>query len=292
MIVPPLLDLKDQKFNMLTVLERGENRGRWVMWLCKCDCGNLATIRGSHLTNNNTTSCGCVKTFDLVGNSYGRLKVLERLGPGTLREIHWLCQCECGNLSTPTTSSLTGGHTESCGCLGREKVVAANTGRSKYNGFNSDSRIYKIWHGIKQRCYNPNCGDSRNYGGRGIAMWPGWYTDIQAFADYVKEAPSPKHTIDRIDNDGDYAPGNIRWGTKKQQANNTRTNHRITYKGRTQTLTEWSEETGVSCAAITYRLYRRNPRMTIEKAFCTPMQERKRKSENTTKVSDGVANAA
>ena len=107
------------------------------------------------------------------------------------------------------------------------------------------TREYKIWEGIKKRCYSPTCKIYSYYGGRGITMCEEWRNDFMSFYNDMGTRPSPKHSLDRIDNDKGYCKDNCRWVTKEVQANNTRTNVFIEYKGKRQTLAQWSKELGI-----------------------------------------------
>lgn len=113
---------------------------------------------------------------------------------------------------------------------------------------------YLVWINIRRRCYNPNHKSYSDYGGRGIRLCTNWYASFLSFYKYIGKRPSKQHSLDRIDNDGNYEPGNVRWATAKEQANNMRSNHRITIGGRTQTLTQWSMERQISPWAVSKRL--------------------------------------
>lgn len=116
-------------------------------------------------------------------------------------------------------------------------------------------RILGIFNGMKQRCYNKNSTKYHRYGGRGITICDEWLKNPQSFVDWsMDNGYADNLTIDRINNDGNYEPSNCRWATKKEQANNTSTNHRITYNGETHTLKEWSEKLGISYQTLMIRL--------------------------------------
>lgn len=127
------------------------------------------------------------------------------------------CQCLCGNRITALGKSLRGGNTRSCGCKQRE--AAGSLRRS--HGL-SKTVEYRIWKGMKDRCYNPNDEEFVNYGGRGIAVCDEWVNDFERFLKDVGPRPSPELTIDRIDNNIGYRPGNVRWATRADQVRNTR----------------------------------------------------------------------
>lgn len=130
-----LIDLTGQQFGYLTVIERVENIGKQVRWLCRCKCGNEKIVYGTNLRRGLTTSCGCYrkekltqeKLQDLTGQKFGRLTVigLHHYDP-ELRHYHWECECECGGRTIVYSGHLKSGHTQSCGCInskGEEKIA-------------------------------------------------------------------------------------------------------------------------------------------------------------------------
>lgn len=125
---------------------------------------------------------------------------------------------------------------------------------------------YRAWQEIKTRC-SEQSKYFRNYAGRGITMHPAWRTDFQSFLAHVGRRPSPLHSIDRIDNDGNYEPGNVRWATTKEQHRNKRTNRKVEFRGQVKTLAEWSEILGVQYATIRHRV---NVGWPIEAALTKP----------------------
>jgi hypothetical protein len=125
---------------------------------------------------------------------------------------------------------------------------------------------YLVWAAMKRRCYNPNVKGFKNYGGRGIRVCDEWIASFDVFISDMGKRPSKKHTIDRIRNSGDYEPGNCKWSTRFEQANNKRDNVNITVNGATKTIAGWSRETGLSESAIRWRL---NNGINPEKAVTT-----------------------
>ena len=148
---------------------------------------------------------------DLTGQAFGLLTVLER-APNTAqsRQAHWLCVCACGKETVVNGSSLRRGRTRSCGC-----------GRIRH-GLAGKTPEYHVWEGIKQRCLNPNHARYEYWGGRGVTVCQRWAESFEAFYADMCPRPSPGHSIDRVDNDGNYEPGNCRWATASQQQRNRR----------------------------------------------------------------------
>ena len=186
---------------------------------------------------------------DITRKKFGRLTAIGPVRRDERCKIYWLVICQCGTESVVHSDSLVRGLTKSCGCLQAEVTSAM----SYKHGMGSTPE-YKAWEGMKQRCENQNEPEYKNYGQRGIRVE--YESFMQFFAD-VGNRPSPKHTIDRADNDGNYAPGNCRWATRKEQMRNYRGNINITHRGKTQCIAAWSEETGVSYTTIRDR-YRKD----------------------------------
>lgn len=154
------------------------------------------------------------KTKDLTGKKFGKLSVVEMCGKSKAGQSLWLCVCDCGNKTTVQYGNLTSGYTKSCGCL---------RGRPKQTGM-SHTRIYHIWYGMKQRCYNPKSPKYKNWGGRGITLCDEWKDDFFAFRDWaIANGYREDLTIDRINVNGNYEPSNCRWATLQEQGSNKRT---------------------------------------------------------------------
>ena len=158
--------------------------------------------------------------IQLEGQRFGRLTVLSRSINNTHRHSRWLCLCECGTEKIVAIGHLRTGGVKSCGCLRRE--VVTNT-KTKHGGAYSSE--YTSWAGMFQRCTNPKNQDYADYGGRGIQVWKAW-KDFRNFLKDVGPKPSPKLSLDRINNEGNYEPGNVRWATQAQQVRNSRKRRR------------------------------------------------------------------
>lgn len=161
----------------------------------------------------------------------------------------WLCRCSCGQTKVISRSNLISGTTKSCGCLNDETRVARLT---KHNM--ARTRLYHIWHGMKQRCTNPKDHDYSRYGGRGITICAEWM-HFEAFKEWASaNGYRDDLTIDRINVHGNYDPTNCRWATVKEQNSNKSNARLLTYNGKTQSITAWAEELGIDRHRIFQRL--------------------------------------
>lgn len=207
------------------------------------------------------------KIINLIGKKFGRLTVLSRSDNKVLKSgaviPMWLCKCSCGSLVTVQGNNLRNLKTLSCGCLQKEKASACKHGQARRK---KNSRLYGIWCGIKSRCYNKNNKSYKYYGERGISVCKEWQ-QFEAFMEWAM-ANNYSHTltIDRINVNGNYEPSNCRWVTRKEQSQNTRENHYITFNNTTKTLTEWSECKKIPAPTILARLKRG---WSVEKTLTT-----------------------
>jgi hypothetical protein len=157
-------------------------------------------------------------------------------------------RCDCGTVKIVRLGDMRSGSTVSCGCWRDEKAVADATIHGER--FTPE---YEAWAQMNSRCSNPNHRQWHRYGGRGIKVCDEWKDDFLAFLAHAGKRPSPEHSIDRIDNDGDYRPGNVRWATRKEQCRNKGNNTWINYKGERRLVIDVCEELGLSYQAIMKR---------------------------------------
>ena len=205
---------------------------------------------------------------DLVGQKFGRLTVAEQL-PRTGKLRVWRCRCDCGELKDVITARLRNGNVKSCGCYRRARGVEHGRTINRKHGEGSnghESAEYQTWGAMLSRCNNPNHVMYPDYGARGIKVCERWRRFENFLADVGRRPPGrtgdrPTYSIDRIDNDGDYEPGNVRWATHIEQNNNqrsrrfyTRAKKTISIGSETRTLTEWLDLRGVARATYYSRI--------------------------------------
>lgn len=187
---------------------------------------------------------------DLTNREFGRLIVKYRVESKNGR-AQWFCECKCGKTTIAAGKYIISGQTRSCGCLHLEKIAKGNP----KHGMNRTPE-HIAWKRMKARCYNIKGPDFADYGARGIVVCDGWLHSFANFYANVGPRPSPQHSIDRINNNGNYEPGNVRWATSTQQARNKRNNHHITFNNETLTIPEWAEKLNVPYARLVMRFYK------------------------------------
>lgn len=192
------------------------------------------------------------KPLQLIGKTFGRLTVIDQ-AENKNGFTYWKCRCSCGNIVTIKGVNLKIGKTKSCGCLNRDVVIQRN--KDNADGKYRNSRLYRIYYGMRTRCYNKDDIGYKAYGSRGITICDEWLNDFLVFQDWaLKNGYQDNLSIDRINNDGNYEPSNCRWVDGKTQSNNRRSNRIIEYNGEERTVAEWSALTGIGRNIIYSRL--------------------------------------
>lgn len=200
------------------------------------------------------------KVIDLTNQRFGRLVALSRASA-----THWLCQCDCGKQKPVREHALRFQGTISCGCFRQE--TAAATGRRtalkhghKVGGLETPE--YKAWRSLIYRCHNKNAANYHRYGGRGIAVDPRWL-GVHGFESFFEDMgtrpPTPPgwkryYSIERKKNELGYSKENCEWAAPKTQQRNRRSNHLLTFNGKTQTITAWAEALGMSKVTLRWRV--------------------------------------
>lgn len=205
------------------------------------------------------------------GDRYGRLTIEKEIEPIDKRRM-FVCKCDCGNKTTVSRNNLRSGHTTSCGCYKKERMVEGNI---KHGDFGT--RLYGIWNGTRNRCNNKKVRAYKNYGGRGIKVCKEWENSYISFKKWALENGYTENlTIERKNVNGNYEPSNCKWATVKEQGNNKTSNRNITYKGVTKTLQQWSDKFGFEKGTLRTRLENHS----IEESLETPVGAMKRKVVN------------
>lgn len=204
--------------------------------------------------------------MNLAGQRFGRLTAIE-LVAGRGRP-YWMCRCDCGNTKTVSTSKLRSGNTSSCGCYRTETTRRRSFKHGRYR-----SDLHGIWSHMKRRCHNPRDDAYHNYGGRGIAVCERWRNSFSDWLADVGERPSPLHTIERIDNNGNYEPGNVRWAPRAEQNSNTRKCVMLSLNGKRQSISAWERELAFKAGTIKARILAGWPH---EVALTTPLKYKRR----------------
>src|SRR3990167_4481698 len=218
---------------------------------------------------------------DIVGKRFGKLTVIERIGSRLVSakttESLWRCHCDCGGERITPAGPLQYGRTTSCGCGRRDRSPRLRHGHAgnAHKGIKPSS-TYTIWRGMLVRCTKPKSQAFSQYGARGITVCEHWHKFENFLADMGKR-PSAKHSIDRIDGDGNYEPNNCRWATSIEQQTNRSVTRRIPYRRKVYSLAALARLAGCSEETLRFRI---KTGWSIERAVKTPVR-RKSPSKTT-----------
>lgn len=201
----------------------------------------------------------------LLGQTFGQLTVVgdaEKRGSN----YYWPCQCTCGHYTVVQTSNLLSGRTLSCGCF--QKKCRYKHGQAVRSGTPTHRREYDVWNKLKRRCRDPGYP---NYHKR-VSVCARWLESFNNFFEDMGPMPSVAHTIERADNNGNYCPENCVWATRREQARNRRTNHRVTFNGRTLIISDWAALLGLRYNTLWGRLHNG---WSVKRALTTPLGKRR-----------------
>jgi hypothetical protein len=193
---------------------------------------------------------------DLTGQIFGRWSVIREFGR-KFGAATWLCKCDCGTIKEVMSRSLVKGMSRSCGCLRDEISSRKNSKHGLAKGGKFPE--YNAWYDMISRCEKPTMPYYHRYGARGITVCERWRNSFRDFIADMGKRPSSKHSIDRIDNDGNYEPSNCRWATREEQNNNRSCCVYLEYDGRKLTLSQWSKVTGINQQTIGLRYRKKLP---------------------------------
>lgn len=209
------------------------------------------------------------KLIDLTGKRFGKLTVIHRAEHSDHGRANWVCKCDCGKTCVVLGNCLRRGQTKSCGCLRADK----NRERSTHGMRNT--KLYSVWANIKNRCYNPSSKSYPSYGGRGIKVCDDWLDSSKFIEWAMSSGYSEGSTIERIDVNGNYEPGNCTWIPRAEQARNKTNSFLITIDGESKCLHQWCDETGMDYQLVYHRIKQLG--WKPEKALTTPPRKLKRK---------------
>ena len=191
----------------------------------------------------------------MTGKKFGLLSVIgfSRSVPTGEHSstLFWNCICDCGNLHEVRGNSIKNGHTRSCGCM---EIANRLRGINRKHGM-TETPEYKAFHGMWGRCTNPKNNRYHLYGARGVTVCDRWRS-FELFISDVGLRPTSFHSIGRIDNDGNYEPGNVEWSTEVDQANNRRSNRIVEFNGARKTIAQWGSELHIKPHTLWCRIFR------------------------------------
>ena len=191
------------------------------------------------------------KFIDICGERFGKLTVIKK-SENRKELVQWICLCDCGKETLATSKKLRSGRKRSCGCLWLPAVVAAKTKHGHSSGGHVSVELH-TWMQMRSRCTNPSNKGYPRYGGRGIKVCERW-DDFQNFIDDMGHRPSPGHSIERVNNDGHYEPGNCKWATKYEQCRNRSNNIFIEYDGIKMCVRDASDLCGIKRETLYFRI--------------------------------------
>lgn len=179
------------------------------------------------------------KEKDIAGNKYNHLTAIKRDGNDSSGCAAWIFQCDCGRYHRIRKKSVTSGKIKTCGkCIIRKPPISRTHGMS-------NTKLYRVWRGMKQRCNPKDINHKSRYSSRGIKVCEDWANSFEKFYQWaLMNGYQEGLTIDRINNDGIYEPSNCRWTTTYIQARNKRSNVMVEHNGKILCISDWEKELG------------------------------------------------
>lgn len=193
-----------------------------------------------------------IKSELVIGSKYHRWTVVKLANETKYKS--YLCRCDCGVIKPVIAATLIENRSKSCGCY-RVGLSRAFNGTGYKKRTPEQRKVYSAWYLMMHRCFSPKSKKYNSYGARGITVCNRWHS-IENFSQDMGPKPSSKHSLDRINGDGDYEPGNCRWATIYEQNNNTSRNVKITYQGDIKTISEWARYFGMDIWVFGKRIRR------------------------------------
>jgi len=191
----------------------------------------------------------------LLGKKFNRLTVIKDAGLDSSKKVIWECLCDCGKIIVCNSYKLTHNSTKSCGCY-KKDWHTKNKVKHGQSSENFKTSEYIAWKNMKSRCYNSKNSRYADWGGRGIKVCDRWLNSFENFFYDMGKKPSTKHSLDRIDVNGNYEPDNCRWATNKEQASNKNINRHLTADNKTMNMSDWAIELKCNPSQLLYFLYR------------------------------------
>lgn len=288
-------NLSGKRFGTLQVTTQSKTEKGKTFWWCVCDCGNAEWCRADRMKGEESPNCSKKRNhssvkIDITNQRFGRLVATgNHLRVG--RFWKWQCKCDCGGEIFVCSSNLRNGHTRSCGCLQRERASAQGKVIGPKNRTHGAVRTpeWLTWKNMRTRCYSQTAKAYRWYGAKGVKVYDDWKDSFENFLAYLVATIGrrpPKHQLDRIDPQGNYEPGNIRWASAKEQQRNRRKHRLVTWRGETYCVGEWAERTGIPNSALWSRLFK--VKWDVEKAMTTPYRKKGRAEDQSNSESEIV----
>lgn len=276
-------DYIGKTINYLTPLKEAEETAPdgSQQWVFKCICGKQITEKPDRVISGHKKSCGCMRYVGIkhkehrrdnlqrvipdmfIGKKQNMLTVLSVERPKGKGRTKLKCVCDCGNITYVLPYQFKNGEIKSCGCLRNKDKITHGL---------SKNPLYSEWYSMIRRCYNPKADNYERYGGRGITVCEEWLHSPAMFFAWVESIGGKPEgfTLDRIDNNGPYAPDNCRFADNRTQSRNKRSNTMISANGKTQCVSDWSKESGIPVNTIQGRLARG---WNIEQAVTQPVKK-------------------